>query len=172
MNKNVINSNDCGEKYQAGNDQLNNQKQGVPTARRRLVLALGDGLQAAVLKIGSDANRWNFACRLQGKKEPLAIAFNSGPWGNWNLFCALSRAIAEFFKTGVAPYPVERTLLVTGALDAAMHSRADGGKPVATPHLEFAYQPKDFRAFRETGESWKVITSEMPEPKIFDPGHG
>ena len=109
-------------------------------------------------------------CR--GRAEPLATAFYSGPWGNWNLFNALSRAIAHFFKTGESPYPVERTLLVSGALDAAMHSHHDGGKVVDTPELEFAYPPKDFRAFCETGESWRVITPEMPEPRTFDPGHG
>jgi hypothetical protein len=41
MNKNMIKSNDRCEKYQAGDDQLNNQKQDVPTAWRRLVFAFG-----------------------------------------------------------------------------------------------------------------------------------
>ena len=70
--------------------------------------------------IGSGGDRWNFACRIKGESKPLATAFYSGPWGNWNLFCALSGAIAHFFKTGKAPYPVERTLLVSTAyrLDA------------------------------------------------------
>jgi hypothetical protein len=140
--------------------------------RHAVLVTYKDGTRGTALTVGNYGDRWNFACRIRGQKEPLAIAFNSGPWGNWNLFCALSRAIAEFFKSGQSPYPVERTLLVTGALDAAMHSRADGGKPVATPQLEFVYQPKDFSSFRETGESWKVITPEMPEPKVFDPGHG
>jgi len=53
-----------------------------------------------------------------------------------------------------------------------MHSHHDGGKPVDTPHLEFAYRAKDFRAFRETGESWRVITVDTPEPKTFSPGTG
>src|SRR4029077_135334 len=41
MNNNLIKSNDRCEKYQAGDDQLNNQNQDGPTARRRLVLAFG-----------------------------------------------------------------------------------------------------------------------------------
>jgi hypothetical protein len=53
-----------------------------------------------------------------------------------------------------------------------MHSHKDGGKPVDTPELQFAYQPQDFSAFRETGESWKVITADMPEHLAFEPGHG
>jgi hypothetical protein len=64
---------------------------------------------------------------------------------------------------------VERTLLVSGILDAAMHSHAAGGKPIDTPHLEFAYSPQDFSAFRESGETWQKITIETPQPMTFEP---
>jgi len=140
--------------------------------RHAVLVTYKDGTRGTAMTVGSGGDRWNFACRLRGQKEPLATAFYSGPWGNWNLFCALSGAIANFFRTGQEPYPVERTLLVSGVLDAAMHSNNDGGKPVDTPELEFAYAPKDFNAFRETGESWKVITPDMPEPTKFQPGTG
>jgi hypothetical protein len=36
--------------------------------------------------------------------------------------------------------------------------------------LELAYQPLDFRAFRESGASWKIITKETPQPLGFEPG--
>lgn len=134
-----------------------------------LLVTYQDGTKATVLKIGSSANRWNFACRLRGKKEPLATALFNGPWGNLNLFSALSRAICHFFQTGKSPYPVERTLLVSGVLDAAMHSHYGDGKAIDTPHLEFGYQAQDFRAFRETGESWKIITADTPQPTTFAP---
>lgn len=140
--------------------------------RHALVVTFKDGTRGTAMTVGSGGDRWNFACRLQGKPEPLATAFYSGPWGNWNLFNALSGAIAHFFRTGQAPYPVERTLLASGILDAAMHSRAAGGKTLETPHLELAYSPQDFSPFRETGESWQVITPDMPEPTKFIPGSG
>ena len=35
----------------------------------------------------------------------------------------------------------------------------------ATPFLEFAYEPRDFTAFRENGESWRVLPPGSPEPK-------
>src|SRR5207247_4774567 len=104
-----------------------------------------------------------------GRAEPLATAFYSGPWGNWNLFNALSGAIAHFFKTRKAPYPAERTLLVSGILDAAMHSNAAGGKAIDTPELEFAYALQDFSAVRENGESWTLNTTEMPEQPTIEP---
>ena len=136
------------------------------------MLTYKDGTKATVLKIGSTSDRWNFACRLRGQDKPLATAFYNGPWGNRNLFAALSHAILHCFKTGRSPYPVERTLLASGVLDAAMHSHAAGDKPIDTPHLEFAYQPQDFRPFRETGESWRVLTPEIPQPTTFEPGKG
>jgi hypothetical protein len=144
-------------------------KPGPPPGDHALIVTYKDGTRATALKVGSSANRWNFACRLRDKKEPLATALFNGPWGNLNLFSALSRAIAHFFRTGKSPYPVERTLLVSGVLDAAMHSHAAGGKVINTPHLGFSYRPLDFAAFRETGESWKVVTIETPQPTWLAP---
>jgi hypothetical protein len=138
-------------------------------ARHALVVTYKDGTRGVALKIGSTADRWNFACRLAGERKPLATALFNGPWGNLNLFSALSNAIAHFFKTGKSPYPVERTLLVSGILDAAMHSHQSGGKPIDTPHLEFTYESRDFSAFREDGKSWRVITKETPQPTTFEP---
>jgi hypothetical protein len=140
-----------------------------PRGNHALILTYKDGTRGTVLKIDSSSNRWNFACRLKGQREPLATALFNGPWGNLNLFSALSRAICHFFQSGKPPCPVERTLLVSGILDAAMHSHHAGGKPIDTPHLEFGYEPQDFSAFRETGESWKVVTIDTPQPTTFAP---
>jgi len=140
-----------------------------PKASHALIVTYKDDTRATILKVGSTADRWNFACRLAGQEQPLATALYNGPWGNLCLFSALSHAIAHFFKTGKSPYPVERTLLVSGILDAAMHSHKAGGKALATPQLEFAYQPQDFLSFRETGETWRVITQETPQPLTFEP---
>jgi hypothetical protein len=123
-----------------------------------------DGLRAIALGLGRNGSRWNFACLLAGEPQPRVTRLYNGPWNNRNLFKALSHAIQTFFRAGRAPYPVERTLLVTGALDAAMDSRFQSGKSIATPQLEFGYQPIDFGALRETGASWKIITEETPEP--------
>lgn len=139
-----------------------------PPEEHALLVTYKDGTRGAVLKIGTSSDRWNFACRTDGQTEPLATAFCNGPWGNLNLFSALSNAIAHFFRTGTAPYPIERTLLVSGALDAAMHSYATQ-KAISTPELEFSYRPQDFRAFREMGESWRVITVDTPQPTTFSP---
>ena len=133
-------------------------------APHALLLEYRDGFRATVLKVGSSSTRWNFACRLKGEAKPRASAFYVGPWQNRNLFKGLAHAIQHHFQHGKAPYPVERTLLVTGVLEAAMRSRK-AGKPVDTPHLEIGYKPVDFRAMREMGASWKIITEQTPQPK-------
>jgi hypothetical protein len=124
-----------------------------------------DGFAATALAVGSSGTRWNFACRLKGESAPRATAYYVGPWQNRNLFKALSHAIQTFFRDGRAPYPVERTLLVSGILDFAMDSRQQGNKVVETPALSVAYKPQDFRPMREYGATWKIITEDIPEPK-------
>lgn len=135
-----------------------------------ILLEYNDGFRAAAVQAGGSSVRWNFACRLKGEQQPRATTFYPGPWGNRNLFRALSHAIQHLFITGKAPYPVERTLLVSGILDAAMHSHHAGSVQLETPHLEFAYEPMDFTAMRETGASWKVLTKDTPKPPRFEPG--
>lgn len=128
-----------------------------------------DGLEAAVVKVGSDSSRWNFACRVKGESAPRATALFNGSWGNRCLFKALSHAIQSLFIDKQEPYPLERTLLTTGATEAALQSLA-AGKPLDTPHLAIAYQAVDFKSFRESGASWKRITADTPQPTTFSPG--
>ena len=150
-----------------------------PAKPHGIVVTYKDGFRATVLKFGYSGTRWHFACRLKGSPKIHATRFYVGPWQNRNLFKALSRAIQHHFRTGVAPYPVERTLLVTGALDEAMKSRFETpgvsktpGVSRRTPHLEFAYSPKDFKAMREMGASWKILTEDVPQPRGINPNGG
>ena len=124
-----------------------------------------DGLKGLALRLTRGGTAWHFGCRYKGDPQPHATSFHVGPWQNRCLFKALSHAIQHHFRHGKAPYPVERTLLVTGILDASMHSRQDDGKAMSTPQLEFAYAPRDFRAFREMGASWKTLHHDVPQPQ-------
>jgi hypothetical protein len=133
-----------------------------------LLVHYRDGLRGLAVKVGGDGTRWTFACRLAGVAEPLATSFYVGPWRNRNLFKALSHAIQVHFREGKAPYPVERTLLTTGIVEAGVESHARGDAPYETPHLDIKYTPTDTRAVRETGESWKIVTEATPEPRGLD----
>ena len=114
-----------------------------------------DGLQAAVFKMGSSSDRWNFACRLKGESQPRAMSIFNGPWGNRCMFKALSHAIQYLFVEQPQPYPIERTLLTTGATEAAMHRTAWANRSTRR-NLEIAYQAVDFKAFRESGRQLEI----------------
>jgi hypothetical protein len=145
------------------------QREGFQTPPHGILLDYSDGLRAIVLRIGSSGTRWNFACRIEGEASPRATRFHVGPWENRNLFKALAHAIQAHFRERRPPYPVERTLLTTGALDAAMDSRIAEGKRLETPWLAAVqYEPTDFRAMREMGETWRIVTEDAPQPKGID----
>ncbi|MCI0465367.1 MAG: hypothetical protein L0Z62_51255 [Gemmataceae bacterium] len=133
-----------------------------------ILITYRDGFRATVLKIGRSSTRWNFAVKPAGAAI-RATRFYVGPWGNRCLFMALSHAIQDHFVQRRSPYPVERTLLTTGVVEAVMRSRAQMGARLDTPQLQIAYEPRDFTAMRETGASWKVLTPATPEPKGINP---
>jgi hypothetical protein len=51
----------------------------------------------------------------------------------------LVNKVVEMFTTGRAPYPVERTLIVSGILESCLTSKVQGQRRMATPHLAVRY---------------------------------
>lgn len=140
-----------------------------PSGPYAICLTYRDGLKATVLKIGGSGDRWNFACRFRDSSTPQATAFFNSPWGNRGLFKALSHAIQHTFTTGEEPFPAERTLLTTGAVEAVMHSWQNEGQRIETPHLAINYQPEEWSRFRENGKTWSIITKDVGQPAGFEP---
>ncbi|HXG08465.1 MAG TPA: hypothetical protein VNK04_01625 [Gemmataceae bacterium] len=108
-----------------------------------------DGLQAAVAMMNGyvfegDGGAFCFAGRLKGEEKPQAAHFylqQPDPFGH---FIYLVKAIESTVQTGHAVYPVERTLLTTGVLDAVMTSRHEKHRRIETPHLDIKYKPTDW----------------------------
>jgi len=63
------------------------------------------------------------------------------PFGH---FSFLLNSIEKMIETGKPTYPVERTLLTTGVLDALMHSYVGTQEWVDTKHLNIAYDPVEW----------------------------
>ena len=60
--------------------------------------------------------------------------------------------IEETIQTGAAPFPAERTPIVSGALESCLTSQQQGGKRLETPHLDVAYTSYETPPLRpETG---------------------
>jgi hypothetical protein len=54
------------------------------------------------------------------------------------------------FLTGIPQYPVERTLLVSGGLEALLDSRYRNHVRLETPHLNVTYQAYEDAPIRPT----------------------
>ena len=65
-------------------------------------------------------------------------------------FSYLGLHVHSMFLTGEPRYPVERTLLITGALEALLDSKFQGSKQLDTPHLDVAYTSYTSRPIRPT----------------------
>ena len=103
-----------------------------------------DGLKANVVIANGVVSTFGFACKLKGKSSPRATAFELQRGTPYRHFGHLLDAVEPMIRTGKPSYPVERTLLTTGILDAVMHSLAEGGRRIETPHLDIAYEPADW----------------------------
>jgi hypothetical protein len=66
-------------------------------------------------------------------------------------FSYLSLNVEEMFLTGKPTYPIERTLLTTGVLEAALESRARGYQRVETPYLDVTYRSYESLLWRPRG---------------------
>jgi hypothetical protein len=118
-----------------------------------------DGFQAAVAMLNGwlyegDGGAFIFAGKLKDKDEPAATLFYLQQPDPFAHFIYLVKAIDSMMRTGHAPYPVERTLLTTGILNAVMTSKAETGKRIETPHLVIKYDPVE----------WPFATDPIPKP--------
>ena len=145
-----------------------------------------DGLRSTCLVLNGLSSRFLFAARLAGCVEPVACEFwlQEPTFGH---FSYLSNAIIEMLRTGKPPYPVERTVIATGVLSAAMDSRFEKGRRIETPELKIPYQPADhdLGAYRHpeaanarsggwidlvaSFEAWRIVRqADSPEWRVLD----
>ena len=85
-----------------------------------------------------------FGCQRKGQAKPDACHYYLQQPDPFAHFAELTKAIDSLMQTLHAPYPVERTLLTTGMLDAVMTSRHEKGKRIETPYLDIKYTPTDW----------------------------
>ena len=96
-----------------------------------------DGLRAFTLMLDRHARGFAYAARVDG--ETVSTGFHTIGSHGGEPFTAQGLAIQEMFLTGLPQYPVERTLLTTGAHAALMDSRHLGGARIETPWLAVRY---------------------------------
>ncbi len=104
------------------------------------IIEYRDGFKGAAYMLDRYARDWCFAGKISGHREPVSTCFGPrGPARDLPHFDGLVHVIEELFVTGRPAYPVERTLLTSGALDFLMRSLHDGRR-LLTPELKLRYQ--------------------------------
>jgi hypothetical protein len=104
-----------------------------------------DGLKGTLLMLSGLVGDFTVALRVKDQQAPLSTqmylpGLHPGQTVP-NFFSAMAQQIERLFLTGTPPYPVERTLLTTGILAAAVDSLTQGQKRLETPHLrQVAYR--------------------------------
>jgi hypothetical protein len=117
-----------------------------------------DGFRAAVAMLNGwvydgGGDGFTVALKLKNKDKPAGCQFFLQEPDPFAHFAALVKAIDSLIRTGHAPYPVERTLLTTGILDAVMTSRKEKNRKVDTPRLAIKY----------TSMEWPFATGPVPK---------
>jgi hypothetical protein len=100
-----------------------------------------DGLEAAAFLLTGVVEDFTVALDIEGNSSPLSLLMQPDPGKPFSHFACLVKNIEQMFETGVATYPVERTLLTSGILDFMMESRFQGYKRLSTPELDVRYHP-------------------------------
>ena len=99
-----------------------------------------DGLRTTLLMLDGALQDFNFAARVRGIPGLASTQFFLTPIPNVTYSACLVSKIEEMFETGQAPYPVERTLLVSGILEACLTSRLQNHQRLETPQLAVRYR--------------------------------
>lgn len=108
-----------------------------------------DGLRGTILMLNGYVTDMAYAARVGDEIQATEFYLQRG--FSHAHFSYLSLNIEEMFVTGRPTYPVERTLLTTGVLEAALDSRHRGHIRRETPYLDVAYRSYETIPWRPVG---------------------
>ncbi|MCS7159304.1 MAG: hypothetical protein RMJ19_02430, partial [Gemmatales bacterium] len=103
------------------------------------LLEYRDGRRAAVLLLNGHIYDFCFAARITGQRKPASCLFYLPAPPGAKYFDALVFHIEKLLVHRKPSYPVERTLLSSGALDFLMESHFRKGQRIETPALDIRY---------------------------------
>jgi hypothetical protein len=108
-----------------------------------------DGLRTTLLMLNGAVKDFTFAAQVKGRGV-MSTQFLLTPVPNVTYSACLVNKIVEMFTTGRAPYPVERTQIVSGILESCLDSKIHDQKRLETPHLAVRYTaPRESQHCRE-----------------------
>jgi len=99
------------------------------------IIDYNDGLKAAAFLMTGLVQDFTYAVDVEGEQKPFSTLMKLQSGKPHYHFGCLVKNIEIMFKSGKAPYPIERTMLSSGILDFALESRILGYKRIDTPEL-------------------------------------
>jgi hypothetical protein len=106
-----------------------------------------DGLKATMMMLDGALKDFNFAARVNGQVQSTQFLLTPEP--NVTYSACLMHKVEQMFESGVAPYPVDRTLLVSGMLESCLTSKVQDHARLETPHLSVAYKASQQSQFAQ-----------------------
>lgn len=98
-----------------------------------------DGLRASVLTLNGAVADWTAAWKYTGEDRIESARFQVQEERPYSHFTYLVKGFEKMMETGKATWPVERTLLTSGVLNALLRSQVSGDKRLETPWLDVRY---------------------------------
>jgi hypothetical protein len=98
-----------------------------------------DGLRASILTLNGAATTWTAAWKYAGEDRIESTRFQVQEERPYGHFTFLVQEFEKMVATGKPAWPVERTLLTSGILDALLTSKLNGGDKLPTPWLDVRY---------------------------------
>jgi hypothetical protein len=99
-----------------------------------------DGTRATLLMLNGAIRDFNISARVAGHGL-VSTQFFMSPAPNQTFSACLATKVEQMYQTRNAPYPVQRTLLTTGLLEACLSSRHRLNQRLETPQLAIRYHP-------------------------------
>lgn len=153
--------------FEAAVDRIEAKKEGDPREVCEnpavYLVQYTDGLKTATFLLNGFASGWAFAGRRSNGEVDAAEFFLAGdPHPH---FSYLGLNAQQLFLSGEVVYPVERTLLVSGVLEALLDSRHRGHVLLETPHLSVNYRSYSTPPHRPSGPRPKGSATEPFRPE-------
>lgn len=105
-----------------------------------VVIDYNDGLRACLLTADGAVSEWTGAWSYADDGKIEATRFEVQEARPFYHFAILTMGIERLMQTGTPHWPVERTLLTSGALHIAHQSLHQNGKAIDTPFLNVTYK--------------------------------
>ncbi len=102
-----------------------------------------DGLLVPVLMLSGHASGISASIKIANRKI-VAVRAEERHEPRYPHFAYLLKGIEKMIQTGLPAYPVERSLLMAGALDRLLTSRHGDHRKLETPELLIPYTPVDY----------------------------